>query len=85
MPYAMTLALVVLLVALGAGGVRILRGPSRYDRMVGVQFATTGLVAALALFAAATGNSTYVDVALFVALFAAVAGIALVQRPRGRS
>jgi multicomponent Na+:H+ antiporter subunit F len=79
---AIALALAVLLVALGAGLTRVLRGPSRFDRMVGVQFSTTGLVAALVLLTVATGNETYIDVALFVALFAAVAGIALVQRAR---
>jgi multicomponent Na+:H+ antiporter subunit F len=83
MALAMPAALLVLVVALGAGLLRLLRGPTAWDRMVGVQFATTGTVAALLLLALEAGDRTYVDVALVVALFAAVAGIALVQRPTG--
>ncbi len=75
------LALAVFLLAnLGAGLVRILRGPTPADRMLAAQlFGTTG-VAVLLLLAEAQALAALRDVALVVALLAAVSVIAFVRR-----
>jgi multicomponent Na+:H+ antiporter subunit F len=63
---------VVLLAALVGGLVRILRGPTRADRMLAAQlFGTTG-VAVLLVLAEATGAGALRDVALVFALLAAL-------------
>jgi multicomponent Na+:H+ antiporter subunit F len=61
-----------LLATLIAGMRRIIRGPSRADRMLAAQlFGTTG-VAILLVLAEATGDSSVVDVALVFALLAII-------------
>jgi multicomponent Na+:H+ antiporter subunit F len=67
-----------------AGMVRIARGPTAADRMLSAQlFGTTG-VAALLLLAQGMGVTAIRDVALVVAILAAVAIMAFVQRVWGR-
>jgi multicomponent Na+:H+ antiporter subunit F len=63
---------VVLLASLLGGLVRIVRGPTRADRMLAAQlFGTTG-VAILLVLAQATGTPSLRDVALVFALLAAL-------------
>lgn len=72
----------LLLVTLVLGILRVLIGPTQPDRMVSAQlFGTTG-VATLLLLAYATQTWPIIDVALVVALLAAVAIIAFVRRVR---
>ena len=72
----------VLLVTIVLGLVRILRGPSRVDRMLAAQlFGTTG-VAVLLLLAQGLGQPALRDVALVFALLAAVTAVAFVRRVR---
>jgi multicomponent Na+:H+ antiporter subunit F len=73
------LCLLLLLLVGGVG--RALLGPTTFDRMVALQFVATSGVAILLLLAFGLGAAALMDVALVVALFAAVAGIALVRRP----
>jgi len=69
-----------LLLNLGAGMWRVLRGPSVADRMLAAQlFGTTG-VAILLLLAQAYTNAALRDVALVFALLAAVTAVAFVRR-----
>ena len=69
-----------LLLNVAAGMVRVLRGPAPVDRMLAAQlFGTTG-VAALLLLAEAMEMSAARDVALVLAVLAAVAVIAFTQR-----
>ena len=70
-------AFILLMVALGL--VRILRGPSDADRMMGAQLLGTGSIAAVLLLGAATGDEAVVDVALTLALLAAFAAFAFVK------
>jgi multicomponent Na+:H+ antiporter subunit F len=75
-------AALFLLVTIGAGMVRILRGPTAGDRMLAAQlFGTTG-VAILLILSEALGQPALVDVALVFALLAAVATVAFVRKPR---
>ena len=74
-------ALFMLILVLVGGVGRALRGPTRFDRMVAAQFVGTTGVAILLLLAFGLGLPALVDVALVVALFAAVGGVALVRRP----
>lgn len=69
-------ALILASVVLGLG--RVVRGPTRADRMLAAQLAGTGTVAALALLAPATGAPRLLDAALVVAALAAVAAVAFV-------
>ncbi|MFW2373705.1 MAG: monovalent cation/H+ antiporter complex subunit F [Gammaproteobacteria bacterium] len=69
-----------LLLNLGAGMWRILRGPSAADRMLAAQLFGTTAVAILLLLAQATDNPALRDVALVFALLAAITAVAFVQR-----
>ncbi len=66
------------LVMMGVGLIRVLRGPANADRMMAAQLFGTGGIAALLLMAAATGLTALVDVALVLALLAAFAAVAFV-------
>lgn len=75
--------MLVLLAALLAGLWRVLRGPSRADRMLAAQlFGTTG-VAILVLMALAGGIGALLDVALTLAVLAAVSVVAFVASAGG--
>ncbi len=69
-----------LLLNLGAGMWRVLRGPSAADCMLAAQLFGTTAVAILLLLAQATGNAALRDVALVFALLAAVTAVAFVRR-----
>jgi multicomponent Na+:H+ antiporter subunit F len=66
------------LASLGAALVRVWRGPGRADRMMGAQLAGTGGVAVLMLLFPTEGRAT-LDVALILALFAALAAVGFVK------
>lgn len=79
----MNLPLVVaafLLLNLGAGLWRVMRGPTAADRMLSAQLFGTTAVAVLLLLAEGTDSPPLRDVALVFALLAAVAAVAFVQR-----
>ncbi len=76
-------ALLVLLLTLAAGLVRALRGPTLQDRMLAVQLLGTGGVALLLLLAALLQSPSLLDVALVLALLAAVAVAAMTRREVG--
>lgn len=69
-----------LISSLAAGMWRILRGPTRADRMLAAQLFGTTAVATLVLLAEAMGQPALRDVALVFALLAAVAAVAFVRR-----
>lgn len=69
-----------LLLNLAAALIVVARGPSAADRMLAaLLFGTTG-VAVLMLIAVALAQPAIVDVALVLALLAAIAGIAFARR-----
>ncbi len=74
----LTLAAVALLASLGAALVRVWCGPGRADRMMGAQLAGTSGVAVLMLLAPVNGWDV-LDVALILALFAALAAVGFVK------
>jgi multicomponent Na+:H+ antiporter subunit F len=76
---ALALALFLML-NLGAGMWRVLRGPTPADRMLAAQLFGTTAVAILLLLAEAPGNAALRDVALVFALLAAVTAVAFVRR-----
>ncbi len=69
-----------LLLNLGAGMWRVVRGPTAADRMMAAQLFGTTAVAVLLLLAQAYGKAALLDVALVFALLAAVTAVAFVQR-----
>ncbi|MCX5480266.1 monovalent cation/H+ antiporter complex subunit F [Kaistia geumhonensis] len=79
MAEALTLAAIAVLAAVAVGLVRVLRGPSRLDRMMAVQLLGSGGVAVLALLAVASATEAILDVALTLALLAAFASVALAR------
>jgi multicomponent Na+:H+ antiporter subunit F len=82
MPDALLAAALVVLAAVAAGMVRVLRGPGVADRIMAAQLLGTGGVAALLLIATATGAAELVDAALVLALLAGFAAVALVKAAR---
>lgn len=74
------LSSLVLLLALLLGIMRALRGPTLADRMLSVQLLGTGGVALLLLLASVTSTPALLDVALVLALLAAVAVAAVTRR-----
>jgi multicomponent Na+:H+ antiporter subunit F len=76
-------ALVILLLTLGAGLLRALRGPTLADRMLAVQLLGTGGVGLLLLLSALLNTPALLDVALVLALLAAVAAAAITRRELG--
>lgn len=76
------LSTIVLGVSLGLGLVRVFKGPSIEDRMMSVQLLGTSGVGMLLLSAPLLDISSNVDVALVLALLAAVSVAALTVRER---
>jgi multicomponent Na+:H+ antiporter subunit F len=71
------------MLAVLAGLIRILRGPSDADRMMAVQLVGSGGIATLLLLGVALGDGSAVDVALCLALVAAFASTAFALGARG--
>jgi multicomponent Na+:H+ antiporter subunit F len=72
-------AVIFLLVTIGAGLIRILRGPTPADRLLAVQlFGTTG-TAILILLSMESNNDSYKNVALAFALLAGILGVAFTR------
>ena len=69
-----------LLLNLGAGLWRVLRGPTDTDRMLAAQLLGTTVVGMLLLLAQADDSSALRDVALLFALLAALTALAFVRR-----
>jgi multicomponent Na+:H+ antiporter subunit F len=68
-----------LLLNLVGGLARILRGPTRADRMLAAQLFGTTAVGVLLLLAAGSGQESLLDVALVFALLAAVNALVFVR------
>ncbi len=73
------LALVILL-CIVAGLARVFGGPSRIDRLLAAQLMGSAGVATLLLLAYGLDRPSLVDVALVIALLAAVTSVTFVQR-----
>ncbi|XWX02502.1 monovalent cation/H+ antiporter complex subunit F [Aggregatilineales bacterium SYSU G02658] len=82
------IAVIFLLLNIGAGLIRILRGPTPADRLLAVQlFGTTG-TAILILLSMEADNDAYKNVALAFALLSGILGVAFArygQAPRPTS
>jgi multicomponent Na+:H+ antiporter subunit F len=74
------LAAVTVMAVLLLGLFRVMRGPSTADRMLAAQLIGTSGVGLLLLLSVLLGRPALVDVALVLALLAAVAVIALTRR-----
>jgi multicomponent Na+:H+ antiporter subunit F len=73
------IAVIFLLLNIGVGLVRILRGPTPADRLLAVQlFGTTG-TAILILLSMEANNDAYKNVALAFALLAGILGVAFTR------
>lgn len=69
-----------LLLSLSGGMYQVIRGPTAADRMLVIQLFGTAAVAMLLLIGAAGNNPTLVDIALVLALLAAITMVAFVRR-----
>ncbi|MEX1311355.1 MAG: cation:proton antiporter [Candidatus Sulfomarinibacteraceae bacterium] len=76
----------VLVLPLLLGFVRLVRGPSLPDRVVALDFITAVAVAASGVWAIATGNPVFLDVAMVLALISFVGTVAFARylERRGR-
>lgn len=79
----LTIASVVVLATITFGFVRVLRGPHKADRMIAAQLFGTAGVAWVLLIGYATDTPLLSDIALVLALLAAITAIAFVQRAWG--
>lgn len=70
----------MLLFAIAAGMIRILRGPSAADRMMSAQLFGTCGVAILLLLAKGLASVVLIDIALVFSLLAALATMTFVRR-----
>ena len=77
-----SLAVLGLMLSLFLGLLRVLRGPGAADRMLAVQLIGTTGVGMLLLLGPLLGQRALIDVALILALLAAVAAIAFTGEPR---
>jgi multicomponent Na+:H+ antiporter subunit F len=73
------LAALIVLANIAASTARILKGPTRADRMMGAQLVGTGGVAVLVLLSQVQEQPGILDVALLLALLAAFAAVAFVK------
>lgn len=80
----LALAALFLLVTLGLGLVRVMRGPTPADRMMAAQLLGTAGIGILLLLAPVLAVPALVDVALVLALLAAVTVAALTARQAGQ-
>lgn len=76
------IASLVLLTSLCGSLYVVLRGPTRSDRMLVIQLFGTTAVAVLVLIGEAVNDPALVDIALVLALLAAITVVAFVQRAR---
>ncbi len=76
---ATRLALVLLTAAIAAAFVRLARGPSLADRVVGLDVIAAAIVAAAVVYALRTGLAVFVDVALAMALVTFLGTVALAR------
>ena len=86
--WAIDIAFVLLTVAMVLAVLRLARGPSLPDRVVALDLLTILAVAFCALFAVASGESAFLDVAIALALVAFLATVALArfaERRRARA
>lgn len=72
-------AFVAVLVAMGLALLRVLLGPTVWDRILAVNSFGTKTVLLMALLAAFVGRSDYLDVALLYALLNFIATVALMR------
>lgn len=75
-PAVISLVVAVLGAALVLSFVRVLIGPRPADRVVGLDLIASIVVAAIAVFAVASGDRVYLDVAIVLALIAFLGTIA---------
>ncbi len=77
----MTLAVVALaiLVTVGLALIRVLRGPSVYDRILAVNMIGTKVVLLIAVLAAIAGRSDYLDLSLLYALLNFIGMVAVLR------
>ena len=73
---ALDLAMLCLVLALGAAVIRLLRGPTLADRVVALDMISVLLVVFLVLFRVATGIEAYVFVAIGLALISFLGTVA---------
>lgn len=78
----LSLAAILMALSLGLGLVRVFKGPAIEDRIISVQLVGTTGVGLLLLFAFLLDMPSSIDVALVLALLAAVAVAALTRRER---
>jgi multicomponent Na+:H+ antiporter subunit F len=73
-------AAILILITVIAGMIRVMRGPSSADRMIAAQLFGTSGVAWILLLSVVNEKPGYIDVALVLALLAAITAVTFVCR-----
>ncbi len=74
-----TAAILAVLVALTLAVVRALRGPTVFDRLVGLNAVGNGAILLLALFGFLTGRPEFLDIGIIYALLNIIGTIAVLK------
>ena len=77
--FATEVGLALLLVAVALTVVRIVRGPTLADRILGLDLITTLVIAIIAAIAVRTGFTLYVDIAIALGLVGFLSTVALAR------
>ena len=77
--YSIHAGFALVMVSLVLAFVRLARGPSFSDRVVALDMMTVSIIAFCALYAVKTGVSSYIDIAITVALIGFLATVALAR------
>ncbi|MCT8160713.1 monovalent cation/H+ antiporter complex subunit F [Pseudoruegeria sp. SHC-113] len=77
--FSVNAGFVMIVLALVLGFIRLIKGPSLPDRVVALDMMTILIVAFCGLFAVATRDQTFLDVALVMALVGFLATVALAR------
>ena len=77
--FSVTVGFVMVMVALAVGFVRLAIGPSIADRVVALDMMTITIIVFCGIYAIYTGDSSFLDVAIVLALIGFLATVALAR------
>ena len=77
------IALGFLLLAILIAIIRVVKGPTAPDRVVGLDTINTVVIVAMVIFGAATGNVIYIDVAIIYALLSFISTLFIAKYLEG--
>ena len=77
--FCVTVGFVMVMAALVVGFIRLAKGPSLADRVVALDMMTITIIVFCGIFAVRTGDASFLDVAIVLALIGFLATVALAR------